>query len=85
MQAVKRLTLHDKNGNVTVAVDGGTGNVSVKAAGKVDIESPATTLKGGDVTINGMVTPNGAGALCGLPFCMFSGVAHTGGTAKECQ
>lgn len=85
MQAVKRLIIHDKEGNVTVTADASTGDVSVKAAGKVDIESPATTLKGGDVTINGTVTPNGTGALCGLPFCMFSGAAHAGSTAKQCQ
>lgn len=93
VQSVKNLNFHDKNGNLAATMDSSTGNVSVHVKGaitinsaqKTDIESPSTTLKGGDVTVDGAVSATGQGALCGLPFCLFSGTPQVGPIASGCK
>ena len=65
-------------GNLTATV---TGAASVQAA-TVTVTSPATVLTGGTVKIGGVVAPTGQGALCGIPFCLFTGAPHTGELAS---
>ena len=75
----------DENGSVTLKTKGDT---SIKVDGDVDLEAQNVTIKGntkteikgGQVKIGGTVTPNGQGALCGLPNCAFSGAPHIGDT-----
>lgn len=101
VQSVKKINVHDKEGKLAVSLDSGTGDVAVTSKGKVSVssvgdmgasaqsamtlESPNTTLKGGNVTINGTVAPRGSGALCGIPSCIFNGAPHVGPTAAGCQ
>lgn len=47
----------------------------------VVVNSPDTTLTGGNVNIAGAVSPTGSGALCGVPYCCFTGAPHVGPTS----
>ena len=62
-------------GNITANCDG---DLSVEAKGKATVKSTNTKLTGGIVEIGGAVTPTGQGALCGMPFCAYSGAPQTG-------
>ena len=62
-------------GNITAECEG---DLSVEAKGNATVKSQNTKLTGGIVEIGGSVTPNGQGALCGLPFCAYSGAPQTG-------
>ena len=42
------------------------------------VKSQNTKLTGGNVEIGGSVAPSGQGALCGMPFCAYSGAPQTG-------
>ena len=53
-------------------------NCNITVTGACVLTSPATTLTGGTVTIQGAVNPTGTGALCGIPFCLFTGAPQTG-------
>lgn len=72
---------------VTVSVNGTEltidkdGTVDIKAAKIITDTSNMTDLKGAVVRIGGSVTPNGRGALCGVPYCIFSGAPHSGDSA----
>lgn len=62
-------------GDVTAKCDG---DLNVEAKGNATVKSPNTKLTGGNVEIGGSVTPSGMGALCGIPFCPYSGAPQTG-------
>ena len=62
-------------GNITAKCDG---DLNVEAKGNATVKSPNTKLTGGNVEIGGSVTPNGQGALCGMPFCAYSCAPQTG-------
>lgn len=62
-------------GNITAECEG---DLSVEAKGNATVKSTNTKLTGGIVEIGGSVTPTGQGALCGMPFCAFSGALQTG-------
>lgn len=52
-------------------------------ANEVNIEGTSTltgdvTIKGGNLTTNGTVAPNGQGPYCAIPTCPFTGAKHTG-------
>ena len=53
-------------------------DINVSAKGNATVKSPNTKLTGGNVEIGGSVAPSGQGALCGLPFCAYSGAPQTG-------
>lgn len=68
-----------KNGNVTVSGDAKidvSGNCEV--SGKTVKVSGEVTVTGGSCTIGGVVAPTGQGALCGIPFCAFTGAPQCG-------
>ncbi len=62
-------------GNITAECDG---DLSVEAKGNATVKSPNTKLTGGNVEIGGSVAPSGQGALCGMPYCAYSGAPQTG-------
>ena len=62
-------------GNITAKCEG---DLNVEAKGNATVKSPNTKLTGGNVEIGGSVAPSGQGALCGLPFCAYSGAPQTG-------
>ena len=62
-------------GNATAKCEG---DLNVEAKGNATVKSPNTKLTGGNVEIGGSVAPSGQGALCGLPFCAYSGAPQTG-------
>ena len=62
-------------GNITAKCDG---DLNVEANGNATVKSPNTKLTGGNVEIGGSVAPSGQGALCGMPFCAYSGAPQTG-------
>lgn len=62
-------------GNITAECEG---DLNVEAKGNATVKSPNTKLTGGNVEIGGSVAPSGQGALCGLPFCAYSGAPQTG-------
>ena len=62
-------------GNITAECDG---DLSVEAKGNATVKSPNTKLTGGNVEIGGSVAPSGQGALCGIPYCPYSGAPQTG-------
>jgi hypothetical protein len=47
-------------------------------SGKLTVTSQHTKLTGGQVEIGGTVAPNGQGALCGIPYCPYTGAPQTG-------
>ncbi len=57
------------------------GDVSIKGQNVTVEASNQTEIKGGSVVIGGTVTPNGLGALCGVPYCLFTGAPHSGDTS----
>ena len=80
-------------GDVTLDVTGDASisakNATVEASGdasvtgnNVTVEATVKTeIKGGQVVLGGTVAPNGAGALCGVPACLFTGAPHSGDTS----
>lgn len=62
-------------GNASVVAEG---DVTVEAKNNATVKSQNTKLTGGIVEIGGAVTPNGQGALCGIPYCVYSGAPQTG-------
>ena len=62
-------------GNANVTAEG---DVSVEAKNNATVKSQNTKLTGGVVEIGGTVTPSGQGALCGMPYCAYSGAPQTG-------
>lgn len=62
-------------GNATAKCEG---DLNVEAKGNATVKSPNTKLTGGNVEIGGSVIPSGMGALCGIPFCPYSGAPQTG-------
>ena len=62
-------------GNITAQANG---DVNIEAKGNATVKSPNTKLTGGIVEIGGAVTPTGQGALCGIPYCVYSGAPHAG-------
>lgn len=75
MKAVP-LSLFDDNAKVTIKIE--NGEMIQKAAKSITIDSPNIKLTGGIVEIGGTVAPEGQGALCGVPFCLFTGAPHSG-------
>lgn len=73
----------ETEGDINVSTEGNAnitagGDVSVEASGNATVKSQNTKLTGGIVEIGGAVTPNGQGALCGLPYCAYSGAPQCG-------
>ena len=62
-------------GNITAEAGG---DVNIEAKGNATVKSPNTKLTGGIVEVGGTVAPTGQGALCGIPYCVFSGAPHAG-------
>lgn len=80
---VKTTISIDEEGGITVETEGNTnvtvgGDANIEAKGNATIKSVNTKLTGGTVEIGGSVTPTGQGALCGLPYCVFTGAPHAG-------
>lgn len=88
---VKTTISINENGDVTMSTEGNInvtskGNAVVECEGNAEITSKQnctvtsqnTKFTGGIVEIGGTVTPSGQGALCGIPYCPFSGAPHTG-------
>ena len=88
---VKTTINIDEDGTISVETEGDVdlkckGNASVVAEGDATVEakqnatikSPNTKLTGGIVEIGGAVAPTGQGALCGMPFCAYTGAPQTG-------
>lgn len=61
------------NSDITI-----TGANNITSSGNTTITSPKTTLTGDIVVIDGTVAPTGTGALCGIPFCLFTNAPQTG-------
>ena len=55
-----------------------SGSADVTVSGSAKLTSPDVTITGGQLTTNGSVAPQGTGAYCGLPFCVFSGCPQSG-------
>lgn len=88
---VKTTIKIDEEGTISVETEGDVnlqckgdanvvaeGNVSVEAKQNATLKSQNTKLTGGIVEIGGAVTPSGQGALCGMPYCAYSGAPQTG-------
>lgn len=70
------------DGNLKVEIGG---NAEIKVDGNCDVKSPnikvdgaQVQITGGQLTTNGSVAPQGTGAYCGIPFCVFSGCPQSG-------
>lgn len=51
----------------------------VSISGKnITVKGQDVTITGGNLNVNGSVTPTGSGPFCGIPFCLFTGAAHSG-------
>lgn len=71
--------------NITLAGDINIiskGACNLTLTGNTVITSPDTLLTGGKVTVGGAVAPTGQGALCGIPYCCFTGAPQTGPTTE---
>ena len=71
------------NGGLTVKIGADAkievgGSADVTVSGSAKLTSPDVTITGGQLTTNGSVAPQGTGAYCGLPFCVFSGCPQSG-------
>jgi hypothetical protein len=85
-ETLKAIPMCVFNGDakVKVEVKEGTLNieceqdVNITAKGNCTVKSTHTKLTGGNVEVGGSVTPSGQGALCGLPYCAYSGAPQTG-------
>lgn len=74
LETEKDISVNAK-GNASVVADG---DVTVEAKNNATVKSQNTKLTGGIVEIGGAVTPSGQGALCGIPYCVYSGAPQTG-------
>jgi hypothetical protein len=77
--------------NVSAAGDisvSGEKNVTQEAAQKHTIKGADVDISGkvkatgGSFECGGSVSPSGSGALCGVPFCLFTGAPHAGKKAE---
>jgi hypothetical protein len=80
------IEITDANSNKITKNSGGVtidvmGSCKVNATNSCTIDSPNVKITGARATISGTVTPNGGGAFCGLPVCVFSGAPHVGTTS----
>jgi hypothetical protein len=72
-------------GEVSVS---GKGNITQEAAQKHTIKGADVELSGkvkaagGSFECGGSVSPTGSGALCGVPYCLFTGAPQTGNKAE---
>lgn len=78
------------DGNLKVEIGGNAeikvgGNAKIEVSGNTEVKSPnikvdgaQVQITGGQLTTNGSVAPQGTGAYCGLPFCVFSGCPQSG-------
>lgn len=71
-------------GDINIETDGATnikstGDINLESSGNTTIKSTGTTeIKGGQVKLAGTVTPSGSGALCGMPYCAYTGAPQAG-------
>jgi hypothetical protein len=56
-------------------------NVKVEAAIKATVQSPQVQITGGQLQVNGAVTPS-TGPFCALPNCLFTGAPHGGNSVQ---
>ncbi len=63
----------EKDVNITAK-----GNCNIEAKQNCTVKSVNTKLTGGNVEIGGTVAPTGQGALCGIPYCPYTGAPQTG-------
>lgn len=71
-----KVKIKVEDGTLTIECDK---DVVVNATkGKCTVTSTNTKLTGGMVEIGGTVTPTGQGALCGIPYCPYTGAPHVG-------
>lgn len=61
-------------GNVTIE---SSGNCDIKATGSCTIDSPDVKITGASCTVAGTPAPEGRGAFCGIPACLFTGAPHS--------
>lgn len=72
-------------GNLTIKIDG---DAKIEVGGNCDLKATQTTINGNTKVTGGMfeaggtVTPTGQGALCGIPFCVFSGAPQCGNISQ---
>lgn len=70
-----KVRVEVSEGTLTIECDK---DVVVNAKGKCTVTSTHTKLTGGTVEVGGSVAPTGQGALCGLPYCAFTGAPQAG-------
>ena len=75
LKAIPMCIFSDR-ADVKIKAEGG--NLTIECKGNCTVKSQHTKLEGGMVEIGGTVAPTGTGALCGLPYCAFSGAPHSG-------
>lgn len=74
------LCAFDDSAKVTIQIE--KGEMKINAQKGIEIKSPQTKLTGGIVEIGGAVAPEGQGALCGVPYCLYTGAPHSGSKAS---
>lgn len=86
-ETLKAIPLCVFNGDAKVKVEVEKGTLTIECdqdvvvnakKGKCTVTSTHTTLTGGIVEVGGAVTPTGQGALCGIPYCPYTGAPQTG-------
>ena len=69
------LCIFSDDAKVKIKVEDGALNIECD---KCTVTSNHTKLTGGNVEIGGSVAPSGQGALCGIPYCPYTGAPQTG-------
>jgi len=55
-----------------------TKEYKLNSSSSAELKSATVTITGGELTVNGMVTPTGSGPFCGITVCPFTGLPHVG-------
>lgn len=83
------IEIKNKDKKISLILKNDTKEINIKSYDNCEIvvNENGINIKGkvvvsdGDFTVGGTVSPSGSGALCGLPFCLFTGAAQTGNKA----
>jgi phage baseplate assembly protein gpV len=71
-----------KTNDNEIKIDG-ENNIIITGENEITINAPHVTVTGGRFEVDGTVTPEGRGALCGMPFCAFSAAPQAGKIAAN--
>ena len=53
-------------------------DITINGSSSVTVDSSSVTIKGGTLSVNGSVAPQGRGPFCAIPICPLTGAPHVG-------